>query len=181
MLKKTTNGLKALHSVRNAHGGAGMSEFGPALFVLLICFFFPLIDLIGVGVSYALCMVLNSNQAHEAALMPRQEANSENGLIKKGIPERWQNGMGRFVKMVGSPKTSLSYRELMKVSHKPGTDDSVQGAKDTEKAVMVTTTVTCSPFLPIPLPWASIPGLNAPMTFVVSSERAMENPDYGIE
>ena len=31
--------------------------------------------------------------------------------------------------------------------------------------------------LPIPLPFANVPGLNGPMTFSIQSERPMENPD----
>jgi hypothetical protein len=76
--------------------------------------------------------------------------------------------MGKFVKTSGKPNTVISYR--------PGETASSDGV--TDKLVSVTTTLTCNPYLPIPFPAINVPGLNAPMTFSVSSERPMENPDY---
>ncbi|MCA9802146.1 MAG: hypothetical protein KC777_09175 [Cyanobacteria bacterium HKST-UBA02] len=139
-----------------------MAEFPVVMFVLLLFFFFPLIDLISVGVSYGLCGVLNSNQAREAALIRFDDAAKPDGLIKKGLPDDWLGGMGKFVKIVGYPQTDIGYRD----------------GQSGDKIVSVATTVTCSPFLPIPFPVASVPGLNGPMTFTIVSERPMENPDY---
>ncbi|MBP9806993.1 hypothetical protein KBF38_01690, partial [bacterium] len=42
---------------------------------------------------------------------------------------------------------------------------------------VVHTSVVCQPTLSIPLFGVSVPGLNAPMAFSVSSESTMENPD----
>lgn len=146
--------------------GNSLAEFGPALMVLLIALFFPMVDLLGVGTSYATCMVLNFNQAHEAALIKYTDALNPSGPIIKGIPDQWLNGMGRLVKISGSPKTAISYS--------PGADSKQVGQDQT---VLVQTTVTCNPFLPIPLPVFNVPGLNGPMTFTVSSTCNMENPD----
>ena len=41
----------------------------------------------------------------------------------------------------------------------------------------VQTTVVCSPFLPIPIPGLTIPGLNSPVTIWIGTKRAMEDPD----
>lgn len=147
--------------------GNSIAEFGPGLGILLICFFFPLVDMLSVGVSYGLCRVLNFNQTHEASLIPHQEAANQIGIVKKGIPDQWLNGMGRLVKLNEYPQTSVTYR-----SGQTGLD------AVTDKIVLVQTTVTCSPLLPVPLPVANIPGLNGPMIFVMASERPMENPDY---
>jgi hypothetical protein len=152
--------------VRKTRGNS-MAEFGPALMVLLIALFFPMVDLLGVGTSYGVCMVLNYNQAHEAALINYTDALNPSGPIIKNIPDQWLNGMGRFVKINGSPQTAISYS--------PGADSKLPGQDQT---VLVRTTVTCSPFLPIPLPVLNVPGLNGPMTFTVSSTCNMENPDY---
>lgn len=147
---------------RRSAGGSQMAEFPVAMGVLLIFFFFPLVDLVSVGVSYGLCGVLNGNQTREASLVKASEANNAGGLIKKGLPDDWLAGMGKFVKISGYPDTQISYRD---------------GASG-DKIIQVATTVTCNPFLPIPLPVVAVPGLNGPVTFTIASERPMENPDY---
>lgn len=152
---------------RNSRGNA-MSEFGPALIILLIFFFFPLMDLLSVCLSFALVMVLNYNQLHEASLIPFAQAMDPNGSVCKTIPDQWLSGMGHFVKISGFPQTSISYRNGL-----------VDANNITEKIVAVRTTVVCTPFLPIPLPVFNVPGLNGPMTLSTASERSMENPDYG--
>jgi len=158
---------RVLRAKLRAKRGSSLAEFAPGLLILLICFFFPLIDLMSMGVSYAMCMVLNYNQVHEASLLPWTDATDPNGTVKKGIPQQWENGMGKFVKMTGSPTTVISY-----TSGQTGSDNV------TDKVVSATTTVVCNPFLTIPLMGMNIPGLSGPMTFCVYAERPMENPDY---
>ena len=146
--------------------GSAIAEFGPALGLILIFFFFPTVDLLAVGMSYGFCMVLNNNQVHEASLLPASKATDPSGTVMLGIPNQWLNGMGHFVKMSGSPQTKVAYRD-----GETGSDNV------TDKIVTVTTTVICNPFLTIPVPAVNIPGLNGPMTFSITSERPMENPD----
>jgi len=124
------------------------------------------VDLLSVCFSYSVVMVLNYNQAHEAALLPAEQADDPNGMVKKGLVDVWQKGLGRLLKQVGTPETSLSYRNGEKLN-------------DTTfaKIVVVRTNVTCNPFAPIPLPVGQVPGLNAPVTLSVSTERPMEDPD----
>lgn len=154
-------------SRRRNRAGNAMAEFGPALGLLLICFFFPMMDMLALGIAYGFVQVLNSNQAHEAALLPSAQAAANNGAVKKGVPDAWLDGMGKFVKMASYPQTEVFYRD--------GTTDQ---SKSEDKIVMVRTTVVCQPFLPIPMPVVNVPGLNGNMTFTVSAERPMENPDY---
>lgn len=146
--------------------GAGIAEFGPAMLVLLICIFFPLCDLISIGVSYSLLMVLNYNQVHEAALIDSVDALDASGSVKKGIPDTWRSGMGHFVNMSGNVDTEVGYRD--------GETEN-NGPKDT--IVRVKTTITCKPFLSIPF-FVNIPGINAPFPLVVFQERPLENPDH---
>jgi hypothetical protein len=148
--------------------GSAMSEFGPALMVLLIFFFLPLLDVMCIGVSYGMCIVLNTNQANEAALLAASVSQQPSSTVKKGIPDEWLNGMGKFVKIVGYPNTQISYSAGQKET---GAD------QITDQIVTVSTTVVCSPFLPIPLPLVNCPGLNGPMTFQITAQRQMENPD----
>ncbi len=155
---------------RRTKRGAGIAEFGPGFFVLLICIFFPLCDLISIGVSYCLIMVLNYNQIQQASLVDSAEAQDPGGAVKKGIPDTWKNGMGRFVNMSGNVQTDISYR-----NGQTETGQGANGAQD--KIVRLRTTVTCNPFLPIPF-FFGIPGINAPFPLVVFQERQMENPDF---
>jgi hypothetical protein len=157
---------------RNAKGGSGMAEFAPALMVLVICIFFPLVDFLAIGLSYGLVRVLNYNQCHEASLVPWGQATDSGGTVMQGIPNQWGGGMGHFVKMSGDVNTVITYR-----NGEHSTDSGNSNVQD--KVVQVATTVTCNPFLPIPFPSGvlSVPGMNGPFTFTVFSERPMENPD----
>ena len=155
--------------IRRANGET-IAEFGPALWILLICIFFPLVDLLAMCLSYGFCVVLNTNQVKEAALLTNSTANSSADIVKKGIPDEWANGMGRFVKMAEPVDTQVAYR-----TGEMGSD------KTQDKIVGVRTTVKCNPFLPVPVPFLTCPGLNAPMVFQITSERPMENPDYAKE
>ncbi len=159
-------GRKYRASLMRRHKGSAIAEFGPALGIILIFFFFPMIDFLSVGMSYGFCMVLNSNQVHEASLLPASQATDPNGAVMKSIPAQWLAGMGQFVKMSGGPQTTITYRSGVAGS------DSV-----TDKIVTVTTAIVCNPFLTIPLPCLSVPGLNGPINFSITSERPMENPD----
>ncbi len=155
---------------RRTSRGAGIAEFGPGMLVLVICIFFPLVDILSVCLSYCMLMVLNYNQVAQAALVKASEAQDPTGEVKKGIPDVWRGGMGKFVNMSGNPQTDVSYRA--------GQAEQGSGATDAEDVIVrVKTTVTCNPFLPIPF-FFGIPGINAPFPMVVFQEKQMENPDY---
>lgn len=152
-------------SLKRGNQGSAITEFGPALGILLICFFFPLLNMLVLGVSYCLCMVLNYNQVHEASLVHMNDAVSLNGPVCKDITDKWLAGMGKFVRAEGYPQTTVSYR------------DGQTTGNVTDRIAVVRTLVVCQPTLSIPLFGASVPGLNAPMAFSISSESTMENPD----
>jgi hypothetical protein len=155
---------------RRTKHGAGIAEFGPGILVLVICIFFPLVDLLSVCLSYCTIMVLNYNQVAQAALIRASEAADPSGDIKKGIPDTWRSGMGKFVNMTGNINTDVSYRN--------GQQESGAGATDAQDVIVrVRTSVTCNPFLPIPF-FFGIPGINAPFPLVVFQEKQMENPDF---
>jgi hypothetical protein len=161
-----TNLLKT--NSRNCRGSA-IAEFGPALFVLLLLMFFPVLDLLSVCFDYGVVALLNYNQTHEASLLPSEKANDPNGPVKKDIPEAWQHtGLATFVKVVGSPKTTISYR------------DGQSNGSTTEKIVIVNTTVVCAPLIFLPIPVVKVPGLNAAMNLSPTSERPMENADNAL-
>ncbi len=151
---------------RRTKRGAGIAEFGPAVFILIICIFFPLCDLVSIGVSYCLLMVLNYNQIQQASLVESSEAQDPSGAVKKGIPDVWRSGMGHFVNMSGNPQTDVSYRA----------GQGTGGSSEQDKIVRVRTVITCNPFLPIPF-FFGIPGINAPFPLIAFQEKQMENPD----
>jgi len=158
------------NSRRNTNGSS-IAEFGPSLWLLLIFIFFPLLDLISMGVAYGCVMVLNNSQVHEASLVKYQDAQSSSGTVQSNIPNQWkQSGFGQYVNISGPIITNVSYRQ--------GQSGSDGVSTNTDMLVRVTTTAICSPMLTIPLPVVQCPGLSAPMTFTVSSEHVMENPDF---
>jgi hypothetical protein len=146
--------------------GTLIAELGPALWLLFIGIFFPLLDLINLGFIYGSGFTLNNLQARQCAVLPKSEAIDPAGAVKFGIPQDWQNsGLGKFVKLVSDPQTTVTYT--------PGTTES-SGVQDIN--VQVSTTIVVSPFVQaefIP----DVPGLTAPFTFKFVSERVLENPD----
>lgn len=135
-----------------------MVEFGPALFVTLFLLFFPMVNLIALGVSYGASATLNDLQVREAALQPSNLVLNPGGAVQKSIPEQWMDSIGKLV-TDKTPKTMVSYRV----------------ASPTDKTVTVSTKVVARPFLTIPF-LSTIPGLGAPVDFTLTSERIVENP-----
>ncbi len=153
----------------NRHGSA-LAEFGPALLVLVLLIFFPVLDLLSVCFDYGVVALLNYNQVHEASLLPAEKASDPSGPVKKEIPDAWRHtGLAQFVKVSGTPETNISYR-----------NGQSNGDSTTEKIVIVNTTVVCEPLIFLPIPVAKVPGLNAPMKLSATSERQMENPDNAL-
>ncbi len=144
--------------------GSSMAELPGALIILLFVIFFPLINIIGLGIKYGGCATLNGIQLREAALVPRSQAIAAGGAVQKGIPDQWlAGGIGKFVNPTVAPHTEITYRDGEK------TDSGV------DKLVTVKTTVSIPPFITVPfLP--DVPGLSAPVQFTLEGERPMENP-----
>lgn len=153
-----------MNAKRNSNGSA-MLEAGPALLILFIFMLYPLINLLGLGFSYYSVYTLNDLQTREASLLRRSEAMNQGGVILKQIPDSWKlQGLGRFANVVNGPDTVITYTD--------GTPDN-NGVLD--KAVHISTSVTCRPCISVPW-FAMIPGLGAPVTFSMTSSRVLENP-----
>ncbi len=160
--------MKTTNTKRNRNQkGFSIAEFGPALIVLLIGFFFPLLDLISVGITYGSGDLLNSLQLREACRIPQSEAQDNSGYVKQTIPTEWQNaGVGKFVNLDSSINTTIKYY---------GGDKDDNGIQD--EVVVLTTQFTTKPFLTLPL-LPGIPGLTAPMTMTYTSQGMLENPGF---
>lgn len=147
--------------------GSTILETGPALLILFMFFFFPLVDVFGMGVAYASCFTLNDLQCREAATLPKAQAESAGGIIKSEIVKQWRHsGLGAFVVAAGDPQTELKY--FAGSTDKNGTQD---------QYVEVITTVTARPFLTCPF-FFPVPGMSAPVTFTISNRRMVENPHF---
>ncbi len=136
-----------------------MSELAPALLFLLLAVFFPLLDLIALGLTYSAGATLTDLQADKAALFAATQANSDAGPVKSSVVSAWtQTGIGAFAHLVEPPATQISYPITNGVQY-----------------VVVSTSITANPFLTIPF-IPGVPGLSAPMTFTFSSKRVLEDP-----
>lgn len=144
--------------------GSAMADVAPALFVLMFFFVLPIINLMGLGLTYGACAVLNDLQGHEAALSSPSQAQDPSGAVQKTIVQNWRaSGLGIFLNPNCSPVTAVSY--------KPG----MQNAEGKPNLyVTVTTTISCKPVLTVPF-FDEIPGLGAPVNLIVSNERLVEN------
>lgn len=101
-------------------------------------------------------------------MVPSEQAQDPNGMVKKRIPAQWHDsGLGRFVNVAGRPVTEISYRN--------GVSDG--DAASTGKFVVVKTTVVCNPAVFVPFPILKVPALNSPVPLTITSERPMENPE----
>jgi hypothetical protein len=138
--------------------GSALAEFGPALGILLIGFFFPLLNLLGLFTTYGACYVLSSTQINEAAFLSASEATARGGLITYQLPDHWmRHGLGKLAGVVKMPSTSVT----------------VSGSKPNE-IVTVATTFECRPWVVVPLP-IKVPGLNSTVTFQIESRQPVES------
>jgi hypothetical protein len=148
--------------------GATLSEFGPALFLIVIFGLLPVLDAIFIGIDYASARYLNELQLREAQKLPRSSAISPNGPVVVTIPEQWRNSLlGGLANGNQAVVTVINYQP---VPWQP------VGSNQTENFWFATieTTVSFRPFLTIPF-FQMVPGLGAAITFSVSGRRPVEN------
>lgn len=150
---------------RNENGHA-ISEFGAAIWLLVLGFLFPCISILSLFVSYACCFVLNQNQAEEAALLNSNQSGGSN-LICNQLPSQWQDsGIGSFSRVQAMPQTQISYQSL---SPNAGT----MGSQATPRSmVTVSTSFTIKPLIQVPAF-----GLDQPIQFIISTQRTAEDPN----
>lgn len=161
---------------RRSRRGSSIAEFAPALYFLLIVAFFPMVDLIGLLLSYADCQYLHFTLVRQAALenvLTLNTATSPASLnvdtsfvtnpsgTFQGLITGWYNGIGHF-----------TTRSLNDISVQASVDLTV--GSPTLKFVQVVTTVVCNPVVPIPFP-IGLPGFNQPATFTMSGKSVIEN------
>lgn len=146
---------------RKQSGQGHSVEFGLALVVIFVIIVFPFIDFLFYSFTYGAGYILNHTQLRQAALTKNTEVKAEMDQITAD----WAaTGLGQHVsKGQAPPTTEVTYKAT---------------GIGTDVEVTVTTTVTANSLIPIPF-LSSIPGFGAPMQFVYSGQRLLENStDY---
>ncbi len=144
--------------IRDQNGSA-MTELGPALLILLVAIFFPLLNLSTIGLTYFCCGTLTDLQANKAALLPASLATSDTGPVKKSVVDAWKaTGLGAFANLAQPPITTVSYTMI---GTTPYAEVSTQFAANPLMTV---------PFIP------GVPGISAPVQFTFTSKRVVEDP-----
>jgi hypothetical protein len=138
--------------------GSAITETGPALFVLLLLIFFPLVDLMGIAANYCFAFLLHNAELREVALrLPRQpEANQ---AIARVDNEFLATSFANFLKLNPGDVTHVGPNWVTNA--------------DQSMTVRLETRVTAEPFLRIPF-FAAIPGINADVPFRFSTTRPQE-------
>lgn len=154
--------------MKRAGKGAAIAEFAPALAILILVVFLPLLDLMPILIGYVCCGYINSQQSDLAAqsLRARGTSFTNQGEVQPRLDTLatdWQSSaLGKLAKLNSATTTIAG---PLNSSHHGGYMTCY---------VRVTTTSQCSPFLLIPF-MGAVPGLGAPVNFSISSERVVED------
>jgi hypothetical protein len=145
--------------------GSAISEFGPALFLLLVIVFFPMLDLLGMAAAYVMSGIYHSYMIRELSLSAPPSAAPDPAIqtqaaAKTKITSDFQNTS--FFRFLGMKPGDLV---CSNVTYIPNATNPL--------LVQCTTSATMTPFISIPW-WGAIPGLNAPFTFTMTSQRPQE-------
>ena len=148
--------------------GSAIAEFAPAITVLLLVVFLPLLDLMPILVGYAGCWYLNSQQSDLAAqsLLARGNAFTNQGDVQTQLDtlaSDWKNSaLGNLAKLQDATTTITG-----------PVNSSVSGGYLT-CYVQVTTQVKCAPFVQLSFV-GPVPGIGAPINVSISSQRVVED------
>lgn len=188
---KVSRNVKSRRKAR----GAQLTEFGPALIILFLVGLLPVIDLLGMLVSYGFGWYLNYLQGREAALTMVVRDNrvtpSSNDQVDASLADLESSWLGSgFGAFTGAQATDVNTVAVLAPLEPPsgsvtggggpgrrrsGNIAEVQESSSTvAPEAMVTTQVTVKPFLKIPLP-VEVPGLTGPVTFRYTTRRPVED------
>ena len=146
---------------RRGKKGSAITEFGPSLFLFLVVIFFPLLDMLGLAAVY--CTAWYANYMCVRELSVRKMSEGVNGTVGNETNAAF-DGTG-FARFIGIQNVNNDI--IHNVSYSPV----VQG---TQPTVTCNTTVKAKPFIHVPLPFVTCPGLNADVTFTIGSQRPRE-------
>ncbi len=160
--------------------GSGIAEFAPALFVLLILIFFPMIDLIQMGVAYMSCNYINDQELIALANNLQVQTNAISG---GGTPSYSSYSINNCVTRVNNLITyfnSSAFARLANLQPIPSItaatlSPSTLSYQTQQNAyyITITNTYTSNPFLFIPF-FKGVPGIGAPVTYTISGNKPIE-------
>jgi len=168
---------RSLRQTRSRHyKGSVIAEFGPAIFIFVMVVFFPFLNMVGMAISYADCLYLDTLLLRQAALEnvlvldnstnpPSLKedltcSTDPNGALNTVIKNWLKMGLGQFASTGAMPKQTC-YIDLTEGTAKV-------------KFIHLDLLVQCKPFLQIPF-FIQVPGINQPVTFKFSGRSVIEN------
>ena len=154
-----------------------IAEFGPALFVLLVLIFFPMIDLIQMGVAYMSCNFMNEQQLNHLSTNLQVVTNTSSS----GFPAFSAYSIGIAVNDLNTFRTFLNHSAFARLANIvplgsiSATNIIGPVYRPTENTyyVQFSTVITSNPFLFIPF-FHGMPGIGAPVTYTIAGERPVE-------
>lgn len=161
--------------------GSTIAEFGPALIILLVIGFFPMLDLMGMAAAYACCWYLNNIQVgvlKENLIVTSPDGKQVQNTNLQTVLDQQLNPMTQ--QFAQSPMGALARVNPTPVDAGDVQIAAVQGtgwggaANNPEGAtfmVTLTTKASSTPFLPIPF----IPGLSGSTTYNITRSDLVEN------
>ncbi len=143
--------------------GTAICEFGAGIWLIVLGFMFPCIQMMSLFASYACCFVLNTMQAEQAALLSQEQAQ---GFVSGNMVQSWCCcGLGRFAQVQQEPITALQYQEA-------GSQGIGGASSGPANSVTVSTSFCVCPLIQIP-----VLGMDKPITFTICSCRPVEDPN----
>ena len=145
--------------------GSAITETGPALFLLFVVIFFPMLDLLEMAVGYIMSGIYHDYMIREIAMSappgvtPDPAIQTQAAAITKVNTQFKESSFYKFLKMEPSDL------QVSNIQYFPN--------ESNPNIVQCTTTCTVKPFISIPW-WGSVPGLNAAFPFIISSQRPQE-------
>jgi hypothetical protein len=141
-----------------SNSGSSLSELPPALFFLVFCAILPVVNMIGMGLTYCSCTLLNNLELREATRTPHSQLIP----VFASIQQNWQSSLlGQVTGLTIPPATDVSYNN--------------NNGADTY--VTVSNVFTAKSFLTVPF-FKGVPGLGAPWTYTIAGSRVLEDPSY---
>jgi len=166
------------HLARNRKGssrknnGSQMAELPPALFILFVAVFFPLLSMFYIFLAYCAGWYLNQIELRQVACQtpqpltpPANGSSNYTGKTYTGINIPQSQNWNGFLGVVETSEPQVTYL--------PGPDKTSSQVGQAQ----VTTTVSVAPFLSQgPSGWLpKVPGLNEPLTFVYTNTILQED------
>ena len=143
-----------------ANRGGAIAETGPAIFLLVVIIFFPMLDLMEMAAGYVFSSIFHDYMIREMAIRTPEADGVGNAAAKTKILEEFKkSGFFSFLKMQNNDLIVDSVRYLPSMAN--------------PTQVQVSTTVRVRPFIIIPF-FDSVPGLGAPVEFKLSSQKPQE-------